>query len=240
MGIRLSVLASGLAAVATVAGACTIFNGVTATTCSSTTTGYLPLAQAARACNYILNCDDEGLFMGDIESSVGVVTSTSSYAYCMNALAGAIPPTRPGNDVASAAFACVATATSCAAARACMGVESIIPGTDPRCAPSAHVPDSGIYCANAGNDIVDCTDAGSQVQHCAAPPFNTEGLCDDPAWQSGQLLLRRQPGRRRDVQRVRHGFEPADHVHPGDQPRGLRRLRVARRDLRRGPLGRRG
>jgi hypothetical protein len=151
-----------------------VFDGVAASACSVPTQGYLPLSQAAAACNYIMTCDDTGQFMADIESSIGVVTSSTNFAFCMNAIAGAIPQTRPGNDTAGAALGCVAAAPSCAAARACMGIETIDPPTDPRC---KRAPDSGVYCADAGIDIVDCTDAGGFIEHCNQPPFQGEGAC---------------------------------------------------------------
>src|ERR1700722_18962278 len=132
-GVRLTILASAVAVSLGVAGACTVFNGVSVTACSVQATGYLSLSEAARACNYIMNCDPNGQFMVDIESSIGVVTSSTSFAYCVNALAGSIPSTRPGTNVAGTSLACIANAPSCAAARGCMGIESIDDvTTDPR------------------------------------------------------------------------------------------------------------
>jgi hypothetical protein len=172
-GLRLVVvgaLALGLAG----AGACTVFNGVTAATCSTSSTGYLTLDQAAHACAYIMTCEATGQFELDIESSLGVVTSHTSFAYCVNALAGSVPATRPGENVDSTALLCIANAPTCAAARACVGVETIDdPSTDPRC---TNIPDSGIYCADNDAAIVDCTLTGGYVTHCNEPPF-TQGSC---------------------------------------------------------------
>jgi hypothetical protein len=133
--------------------------------------GYLSLPQAAVACRYIADCDT-GQIELDIESSIGIVTSETSYAYCMNVLAGTVSPTRPGLMLQQQTFQCMANATSCATAHACLAIESIDQTSDSRCVSAGFpIPDAGVYCGATGNDIVDCLDG--VVEHCNAPEFGS-------------------------------------------------------------------
>jgi hypothetical protein len=184
------------AVVAVAFGACTVFDGVTVSDadadagCSAgSTTAYLTVAQAARACAFIADCDQpagSGQFELDIETSIGVVTSQSSYAYCMNALAGTVPPDRPGLQAQQQTFQCMAAASDCASAHACVAVESIEQANDPRC-PDGGPPstvDAAIYCANGNNDIVDCQQG--VVEHCKAAAFASgQGTCQIEPDDSG-------------------------------------------------------
>lgn len=145
--------------------------------CATAALGYLSLAEAAKACQYIADCDTGQLEL-DIESNFGIVTSATNYAYCVNALAGTVAPDRAGLDIAQQTFKCIAKAASCIQARGCLAVESLTTN-DARCRAGAPKNDAGIYCGSGGNDVVDCT--GSVVQHCKSPAF-ANGVCViDPA-----------------------------------------------------------
>jgi hypothetical protein len=197
LGPAVSVTAGACACAAVVAvifGACTVFDGVSVASddagcATGSPNAYLTQTQAAQACAYIADCDapaTQGQFALDIESSIGVVTSQTSYAYCMNALAGTVPPDRPGLLAQQRTFQCIAAAADCAAAHACLAIESIEQTDDPRC-PDAGPPsgvDAAIYCGNGNSDIVDC-DLGF-VTHCKAAAFaNGLGTCQIEADDSG-------------------------------------------------------
>ena len=144
--------------------------------CGAATKGYLSLAEAAKACSFVMDCDT-GQFELDIETNLGIITSSTSYAYCMNALAGTVPSDRPGLAIQQQVLQCVARAPNCGAARACLAVESIV-GQDSRCVDGGPQNEAGVYCANGGADIVDCT--SSIVQHCATPMFANGSCVLDP------------------------------------------------------------
>ena len=151
-------------------------NNVPADACATVAQGYLSLAEAAKACQYIADCDTGQLEL-DIESNFGIVTSASNYAYCVNALAGTVPSDRVGLDIAQQTFKCLAKATACIQARGCLAVESLTTN-DARCAANQPKNDAGIYCGSGGNDVVDCTAA--VVQHCKSPAFANSVCVIDP------------------------------------------------------------
>jgi hypothetical protein len=156
--------------------------------CANPATGYLSLSEAAKACQYIFECDTGQLEL-DIESNFGIVTSASSYAYCVNALSGTVPSDRAGLIIAQQTFKCVAKATSCIQARGCLAIESLT-AKDSRCADGGPKKnDAGIYCGNGGNDIFDC--ANGVAVHCKTPTFgNSSCIIDpgDPAYYSCGIL----------------------------------------------------
>ncbi len=187
-------LALGVCALPLVVASCTVFNGVVVPTedtgdggadaCTAGGgKGYLSLPDAAKACRFIADCDTGQLEL-DIESSIGIITSESSYAFCMNVLAGTVAPNRPGLMVQQQTFQCMANAATCEDARACLAIESFDQTTDSRCVDAGFtLPEGGVYCANQGEDIVDCVDG--VVEHCGSPEFGA-GLAscaidpDDP------------------------------------------------------------
>jgi hypothetical protein len=196
------VAAFGVLGVPLVAASCTVFNGVVVPTEDSGPStsdaggdvgvdacvagegkGYLSLPEAAKACRFIADCDT-GQFELDIESSLGIITSETSYAYCMNVLAGTVSATRPGLMDQQQTFQCMANASTCAVAHACLAIESFDETSDSRCFNAGFpIPDAGVYCATNGTDIIDCVDG--VAEHCASPEFGT-GLAscaidpDDP------------------------------------------------------------
>jgi hypothetical protein len=149
---------------------------VPADACAAAAQGYLTLAEAAKACQYIVDCDTGQLEL-DIESNFGIVTSATNYAYCVNALAGTVPSDRVGLDIAQQTFKCIAHATACIQARGCLAVESLT-ANDARCAGNIPKNDAGVYCASGGNDAVDCK--GGVVQHCKTPAFANGACVIDP------------------------------------------------------------
>jgi hypothetical protein len=91
---------------------------------------YLAEDDAARACARTLECPN---LAASITYSISVPLDAANYSACMTWLAGAIPPSHEGIGAQRDLLSCVARATTCAEASACLIFELIAPD-DARCA----------------------------------------------------------------------------------------------------------
>ncbi len=133
--------------------------------------GYLSAAEAATACSTIFRCPE---LARSIIYSTAIPVDEFNYSTCMNWLAGPIPPNRVGFQLQADALRCVARATTCAEAGACLWIEYIDP-SDPRCA-DAGVPEGGDgTCADDGGTVLYC--ASSYAVHCGTAYFAPGSTC---------------------------------------------------------------
>ncbi len=138
--------------------------------CVGSNDGYLSRTEAAKACRWMFKCP---LLELNLESSLGLIGSDTNFALCMNWLAGPVPPTRVGRDIQQASLKCIARATTCGEASACLAVEGFY-NDDPRCDAGA---DSAFLLADhcEGTSGIDCTDG--VAFHCGAASYGGTAQC---------------------------------------------------------------
>lgn len=130
---------------------------------------YLSLSEAAKACTRIFECPN---LANSILWSMAVPVDDLNYSLCLHWLAGPISKERVGFALQSDVFACVAEATSCPEAAACVWLEILSPG-DPRCADAG---DGGQeLCANDGGTVVRC--AYDYALHCNSAYYAPGATC---------------------------------------------------------------
>jgi hypothetical protein len=172
-----------VAGAAAIVVACTTFDGAVATEQDASTDdvftvdvhpetapveagapGYLPTSEAARLCSLLFKCP---YLATSIIDSLAVPADGLNYSLCMHWLSGPIPPDRVGMTLQSQALACMAAATTCVGAGACVWDENIAPN-DPRCA-DASAPDGGDRCGDDGGTVYAC--AAGLLVHCDSAYF---------------------------------------------------------------------
>ena len=116
---------------------------------ASTARTYLSLGEAAKACTMIFDCPN---LANSVVWSMAVPVDDLNYSLCLHWLAGPIPEGRVGFGVQAEAFACIAEATTCREAGACLWVELMSPGDD--------------RCADAGDGGAQCTDDAGTLLYC--------------------------------------------------------------------------
>ncbi len=153
---------------------------------------YLTLDVAAALCTRFQSCD----YLSDsIQDSMGIpvlATETQNFSACVDALAGPLPPKRPGIALQSLVLGCVVNATSCLAAKACLSYEDL-DTTDSRCAGKGNdelcsgtdyeLCDYGaiFHCGNAayvGSQCINNKDAGPECVKDNTCPVNS--TCSTP------------------------------------------------------------
>jgi len=95
--------------------------------------GYLPVADAVRVCTLAFSCKN---LWNSIWTSLAVPVDHLNFSLCVDWLAGPLAPSHLGISLQRADLACIAKASTCAAAGSCLAFETLEPG-DPRCPPDA-------------------------------------------------------------------------------------------------------
>lgn len=181
---RLGVSAGAVLAGAWLAGACTIWNGVTLPPADSSdagalsaaslpANGFVTLDEAIAACSVIAACP----YLGEsIERSLRVAVSEAvqtqagsvqpydtNFSLCVDSLSKTFEPTRRGQDVAAGVFRRMAQASSCSEAGANVEFE-MTAKVDPRCAKA------GTVCGDDVTELVcDIKASRPAIVHCSAP-----------------------------------------------------------------------
>jgi hypothetical protein len=131
--------------------------------------GYLPLADAVSVCTLAYSCKN---LWSSIWTSLAVPIDPTNFSLCVDWLAGPLPPLHPGIALQRIDLACVAKATSCQAAGACLAFENMEP-SDLRCTGDAGVG-TGESCMN-NTTILLC--ATRQIWHCDNGYYAPDQLC---------------------------------------------------------------
>lgn len=150
--------------------------GLTATCRSATPACLLDELNAARTCATIAACPAlsagvlavSGLPLGELDGNG--VRLAFNYSACIDWLTDPVEGEVTGFSRREDLASCLAVASSCGAAEACLGFAPLAPD-DARCQGM-----SGARCAF--DDLIDC-DAGA-VFHCRKPPFTKDGTCFEP------------------------------------------------------------
>ena len=166
-------LAGAVAIAIGAASACTTFDGLSASSDGGVDAGvdqgvvvvdaapeaaalptYLSEGDAAKACALVFRCP---LLASSVITSVAVPVDPTNFTLCMDWLAGPLPPNRVGIPIQSSIFQCIANATTCSAAAACVPIENFLPG-DPRCADAGAGDAGKEKCADDGGTVLRCND----------------------------------------------------------------------------------
>ena len=177
-------LVGALALVASAGAACTTFDGLVAGSPDASITPdaspdvapearaavtYLDPADAGRVCALVFKCP---LLASSIVASIAVPIDPTNFSACMDWLSGPLPNDRVGATIQSGMFQCIAKATTCQAAGACLPIENFAPG-DPRC--DAGAADAGERCADDGGTVLRCAD--QYALHCASAYYAPGAHC---------------------------------------------------------------
>lgn len=201
--LRASVVAAawvGGLLLAVCAGSCTTFNGVTVpppvTDAASDVAidvaidvavdaapdggpaahSLLSMQDAARVCALAAKCP---YLSPSLQASSAIPADPSNFSLCMHWLAGPFPPDRLGFGLQQQSVACMAMATTCAQAAACVSLEYLDPA-DVRCGDAG--ADAGPSCADDGGTILYC--GTHYAAHCNTAYFAAGSKC---TVGSGQL-----------------------------------------------------
>lgn len=139
--------------------------------------GFLSLVEAAQVCSYVLSCPN---LQSSISSSLLLPVDGTSYSACIDQLAGPVPPDHPGVVAQSKQLQCVATATNCLEAAACMSLEDISPG-DQRC--QATDGGTGVGCSPDSKSVYHCE--ANYILHCNNAYYGSGSSCLSPANDGG-------------------------------------------------------
>lgn len=165
---------------AALAPSCTTFDGVTlqgdggaesgddAASCApeDSPQALLPFADAARVCARVASCP---LLSTSLALSNGVPVDPLTYSLCVHWLAAPVPPSRVGLPVQRQVLSCMAKATSCGDAAACLAFEAL-PAGDARCADAGATS----HCVDSST-VARCDQ--SLVFHCGAATFGPGAQC---------------------------------------------------------------
>ena len=132
---------------------------------------YLSPSEAARACSLVFRCP---LLASSVITSVAVPVDPTNYALCMDWLAGPLPPNRVGIPIQASIFQCIASATTCGAAAACVPIENFLPG-DPRCADAGAGDAGKERCADDGGTVLRCAEL--YALHCGSGYYAPGSAC---------------------------------------------------------------
>ncbi|HEY2365526.1 MAG TPA: hypothetical protein VGH87_04030 [Polyangiaceae bacterium] len=159
-----------LALVVTFFGACTVFDGLDgkvvtdggsdaivpndANLLQGEQPGYLSVSDGVAFCSNVFACPN---LATSVEWSIDVPVDTNHFSSCVDWVSGPLPKDRNGHDITAPILQCIAKATSCNAAGACLWQEVIDVG-DPRCAGK-----------DAGK-LGSCGDDGGSIYFCGASP----------------------------------------------------------------------
>jgi hypothetical protein len=131
--------------------------------------GFLSVAEAAQVCSYVFSCPN---LQSTIVASLLLPVDGTSYSACIDQLAGPVPGNHPGIVAQSKQLQCIAAATNCPQAAACMGLEVISAG-DPRC----QVTDggTGVSCSPDNKSVYHCD--GKYILHCDNAYYGSGSSC---------------------------------------------------------------
>lgn len=124
--------------------------------------GFLSLADAARVCSKVVTCPELDYAIG---FSLLLPMEPTTFSTCVDVLAGPLPPGRSGKAEQTESLTCVAKATNCAAAAACLPYEFPLPG-DPRCQLGTGGADAGADGGGGSSNPSRCSGDGKSVLHC--------------------------------------------------------------------------
>ena len=190
--LRASVVAAacvGGLLLAACAGSCTTFNGVTvpppitdaaidvaidvavdaAPDAGPPARSLLSMQDAARVCALAAKCP---YLSPSLQGSNAVPADPSNFSLCMHWLAGPFPPDRLGFGLQQQSVACMAKASTCEQAGACVAIEYLNP-TDARCADAG--AEAGIGCADNGATVLSCS--GLYAVHCTTGYYAPGTMC---------------------------------------------------------------
>jgi hypothetical protein len=139
----------------------------------------LTVSDSAKVCSMIAQCP---LLATSLALSNGIPVDPLTYSMCVHWLASPMPPARVGTPIQRAVLQCMAKATSCGQASACVGFEAIQP-SDPRCT-DAGAPSR---CLADNVTVVRCD--YNEVFHCDNALFGPGAQCfkgSDGSYQCGQ------------------------------------------------------
>lgn len=137
---------------------------------SSGPPGYLSTSDAGHLCSLLMQCP---YLATSIIDSLAVPADPTNYSLCMHWLSGPIPPDRVGLTAQTQALACMAAATTCGGAGACLWDENLAPN-DPRCADGS-APDGGDICGDDGGSVYRC--ASGYILHCDSAFYASGSRC---------------------------------------------------------------
>jgi hypothetical protein len=130
------------------------------------------MESAARVCSAVFRCPQ---LAPSVLYALAVPLDRLNYSLCMDWLAGPIPDNRVGRASQAETLECVAKASTCAAAGACLSQE-IIAADDPRCA-DAGGPDASDRCdpTDDNNSVIRCRFL--DVLHCQTTKYGPGSTC---------------------------------------------------------------
>jgi len=186
MKLRVVVLGTIGSAIALVA-ACTVFDGLDgkvvteggsdvvvpndAGLIQGEQPGYLSFADGVAFCSNVFACPQ---LATSVEWSLDVPTDGNHFSSCVDWVSGPLPKDRNGHDTTAAILQCIAKATSCTAASACLWQEQIL-STDPRCVGK----DAGKNgaCGDDGGSVYFCGTPTGSIVHCNNAFFTSGSTC---------------------------------------------------------------
>lgn len=126
---------------------------------------YLSETDAARVCSKAVTCPGA---IAAIAVSLGIPANAANYSQCMTWLAGSVPPSRPGFSEQKSVLQCIAAASNCSDALACLPFLPID-------ANAAACSDGQSKCIDA-QSAANCTTMVSS--NCSAPGFAGGSSCN--------------------------------------------------------------
>jgi hypothetical protein len=132
--------------------------------------GYLSLSDGVAFCSNVFACPN---LPTSVEFSIDVPADPNHFSSCLDWVSGPLPKDRNGHDATAPILQCIAKATSCNAAGACLWQEVIDVG-DPRCAGK----DAGKLgsCGDDGGSLYFCN-ANPGILHCGNSYFQAGSTC---------------------------------------------------------------
>jgi hypothetical protein len=125
---------------------------------------YLSTSEAARVCSHAFACSN---LAASIATSLGVPVGDANFSQCMTWLAGPVASDHPGLAEQTSILKCVAAASECSSAAACLPYQ-VIDAKDQACS------DSMSKCLD-GATAIDC--AAFVIQNCDTPGFVDGSAC---------------------------------------------------------------